>query len=201
MDEFGVAGAVGALLAAFGLSGAAGLNAWLPLLGLGLAARSDVVELGPAYDWLSSTGGLIAIGTLLVLDLIGDKIPALDSLLHTVGLALAPASGAVLFAAQTELTSGLPPVVAVILGGLTAETVHAGRTVLRPWITASTGGLGNPGVSAAEDGVSLGMTLLAFAVPLLAFLLVVAVLVLLVVLLLKARRWLLARRVRRDDRR
>lgn len=44
---------------------------------------------------------------LFVLDLIGDKIPALDSVLHLIGLVIAPASGALLFAAQTDATSDL----------------------------------------------------------------------------------------------
>lgn len=196
MDELGVTGAIGAVLAAFGLSGAAGLNAFLPLLGIGIADRLGVVDLGSSYDWLSSVPGLIAIGTLLLLDVIGDKIPALDSVLHAVGLVVAPASGALLFTAQTDLASGLPPVVAVLLGALTAEGVHAGRTVVRPWITASTAGVGNPVVSATEDGTALGVTLLAFVFPVLAFLAVLALLGLLLVLVLRARRWLRERRVR-----
>lgn len=194
VDEIGVTGAVGAVLAAFGLSGAAGLNAWLPLLGIGLADRIGVVDLGSPYDWLSSVPGLVVVGTLLLLDMVGDKVPALDSVLHAVGLVVAPASGAVLFAAQTDLNSGLPPAVAVLLGALTAEGVHAGRTAVRPWITASTAGVGNPVVSATEDGASLTVTLLAFLVPVLAFLLVLALLVLLLVLVLRARRWLRRRR-------
>ncbi len=61
MDEIGVTGAVGAVLAAFGLSGAAGLNAWLPLLGIGIANRMGVVDLGSPYDWLSSVPGLVVV--------------------------------------------------------------------------------------------------------------------------------------------
>src|SRR5215207_6998013 len=40
----GLETALGSLLAAFGLSGAAGLNAWLPLLESALLARLDVVD-------------------------------------------------------------------------------------------------------------------------------------------------------------
>ncbi|MGI8625574.1 MAG: DUF4126 domain-containing protein [Geodermatophilaceae bacterium] len=189
-----VTGTLGGILAAFGLSGAAGLNAWLPLLAVGLGDRAGWLDLGSPYDILSSTPGMIVVGLLLVLDLIGDKIPALDSLLHVIGLVIAPASGAVLFAAQTDLTSDLNPAVAAVLGAVTAGSLQAGRAAVRPFVTASTGGIGNPAVSAAEDGTSLLLTGLAFALPILAFLLVLAALGFVLWLVLRARRWMRGRR-------
>jgi len=189
-----VTGTLGGILAAFGLSGAAGLNAWLPLLAVGIGDRIGWLALDSPYDILSSIPGMIVVGLLLVLDLIGDKIPALDSVLHVIGLVIAPASGAVLFAAQTDLTSDLNPGVAAALGAVTAGSLQAGRAAVRPFVTASTGGIGNPAVSAAEDGTSLLMTALAFALPILAFLLVLVALALVVWLVLRARRWSRARR-------
>jgi len=192
-----VTGTLGGLLAAFGLSGAAGLNAWLPLLAVGLGDRAGWVELGAPYDTLASTPGLLVVGALLVLDLIGDKVPVLDSVLHSIGLLIAPASGAVLFAAQTDLTTDLNPAVGAVLGAFTAGGLQAGRAAVRPFVTASTGGIGNPAVSAAEDGTSLVLTVLALLVPVLAFVLVLAVLALIVVLVLRARRWMRSRRSKR----
>ncbi len=189
-----VTGTIGGILAAFGLSGAAGLNAWLPLLAVGLGDRAGWVNLESPYDSLSSTPGLIVVGLLLVLDLIGDKIPALDSVLHAIGLLIAPASGAVLFAAQTDVTSDLNPAVGALLGAVTAGSLQAGRAAVRPFVTASTAGIGNPAVSTAEDGTALLITLLAFVLPALAFLLVAAVLGLIVWLVLQARRWMRNRR-------
>ncbi len=189
-----VTGTLGGILAAFGLSGAAGLNAWLPLLAVGIGDRAGWIALDSPYDILSSVPGLIVVAVLLVLDVIGDKIPALDSVLHALGLFIAPASGAVLFAAQTDLTSDLNPAVAAVLGAVTAGSLQAGRAAVRPFVTASTGGIGNPAVSAAEDGTSLLMTGLAFAVPILAFLLVVLALGLILWLVLRARRWIRRRR-------
>lgn len=101
---------------------------------------------------------------------------------------------ALLFAAQTEVTSDLSPAVGAALGALTAGTLQAGRTAVRPFVTASTAGIGNPAVSATEDGTSLLMTLLAFVLPVLAFLLVAAVLGLIVWLVLRGRRWMRNRR-------
>ncbi|MGW4247639.1 DUF4126 domain-containing protein, partial [Nocardia sp. NPDC004722] len=146
-----ITSAVGAVLGAFGLSGAAGLNAWLPLLLVGLADRFGWIDLGHSYTWLSSIPALLVIAVLLVVDLVGDKIPAVDSILHGIGTLVAPTSGAILFAADTSLSAHLPPAAAAILGALTAGSVHVGRTVARPVVTGTTAGLGNPVVSTAED--------------------------------------------------
>ncbi|MGY2062579.1 DUF4126 domain-containing protein, partial [Nocardia gipuzkoensis] len=115
---------------------------------------------------------------------------------HAIGALVAPASGAILFTAEASLSSHLPPAVAAVLGAITAGSVHAGRAVARPFVTGTTAGVGNPVVSTAEDGTSLALTVLALAVPVVAF---VAVLILLAVLgwlAVRAGRWLRNRRAR-----
>ena len=99
----GLETALGSVLAAFGLSGAAGLNAWLPLLASALLARLDVVELAAPFDELSSTTGIVVLAVLTVADFVGDKIPLVDHVLHLLGTVIAPASGAILFTGQTGL--------------------------------------------------------------------------------------------------
>ncbi|AYF76908.1 DUF4126 domain-containing protein [Nocardia yunnanensis] len=193
-----VTSAVGSVLGAFGLSGAAGLNAWLPLFIAGLADRFGWIDLGGSYGWLSSAPALIVIGVLLVADLVGDKIPAVDSVLHGIGTLVAPTSGAVLFTAETSLNSHLPTAVAAVLGALTAGSVHAGRSVARPFVTGTTAGVGNPVVSAAEDMTSLALTVVAFVVPVVAFVAVLILLIGLGWLAFRASRWLRRRRERKQ---
>lgn len=172
--------ALGSLLAAFGLSGAAGLNAWLPLFAGALLARLDVVELAAPFDDLTSTPALLVLGALTTADFVGDKIPVIDHALHAAGTVVAPASGAILFTGQTGLETDLPTLAAVLLGGVTAGSIHAGRAAIRPASTATTGGLGNPVLSFGEDIGSLVLVIAAFVAPLLALLLVVLLLVWLV---------------------
>ncbi|MEC3953898.1 DUF4126 domain-containing protein [Nocardia sp. CDC153] len=191
-----ITSAVGAVLGAFGLSGAAGLNAWLPLLVVGIADRIGWIDLGGSYHWLSSIPALLVIGVVFLLDLIGDKIPALDSGLHAIGTLIAPASGAILFTAESSISSHLPPAVTAVLGAVTAGSIHVGRSVARPFVTGTTAGVGNPVVSSAEDGTSLVLTVLALALPILAFLAVLVLLVALTWLAFRARRWLRTRRTR-----
>jgi Domain of unknown function (DUF4126) len=173
--------AIGSVFAAFGLSGAAGLNAWLPLFTSALLARLGVVELAEPFDELSSTIGLSVLGAFLAADFVGDKVPVVDHVLHVIGTVVHPVSGALLFAGQTGLETDIPTAVAAVLGAVTAGSIHAGRAAVRPASTATTAGLGNPVVSLAEDGLSGALTAIAFLLPLLAFLVVVALAAVLVV--------------------
>jgi len=167
--------AIGSLLAGFGLSGAAGLNAWLPLFVSALLARLDVVELASPFDHLSSTTGLVVLAALTIADFVGDKVPVVDHALHLVGTVVAPASGALLFVGQTGFETDLPTVAAVVLGGATAGSIHAGRTALRPVSTATTGGLANPVLSLGEDLGSFLLVVMAFVLPVLAVLVLAAI--------------------------
>ena len=166
--------AIGSVLAAFGLSGAAGLNAWLPLFASALLDRLDVVELAAPFDQLSSTGGLVLLALLTTADFVGDKIPVVDHVLHLLGTVIAPVSGAILFTGQTGLETDLPTLAAVLLGGVTAGTIHAGRSAVRPVSTATTAGVGNPVLSLTEDAGSLVLVVIAFVLPFVALLIVIA---------------------------
>jgi heme/copper-type cytochrome/quinol oxidase subunit 2 len=65
--------------------------------------------------------------------------------------------------------------------------VHSGKAAVRPVVNATTGGVGGPVVSAAEDGVSVGLSLVAVFLPLLV-LVVLGLLVVGFVVLLRRRR-------------
>lgn len=180
--------AIGSLFAAFGLSGAAGLNAWLPLFVSALVARAGLVELDQPFGELSTTTGLVVLGVLTAADFVGDKIPVVDHVLHVAGAVVAPVSGAVLFVGQTGLETDLPTLAAVVLGAGTAGSIHAARSAVRPVSTATTGGVGNPVLSLGEDIGSFLLTVVAFVLPVLALLMVVALGVALVSAWTKLRR-------------
>jgi Domain of unknown function (DUF4126) len=179
---------VPSLCAAFGLSAAAGLNAWLPLFGAALGQRLDLVDLAQPFDDLSGTVALIVLAVLTIADFVGDKVPAVDSALHAVGTVVAPASGAVLFTGQTGADTDLPTFAAVLLGGSVAASIHAGRATIRPLSTVGTAGVGNPVLSLVEDIGAVVLTLAAFIVPVLAALAVIALVVLILVAWRRPRR-------------
>lgn len=167
--------AIGSFLAALGLSGAAGLNAWIPLFGAGLLERLGLVDLASPFDGLGSTWALIVTGAALVVDVVGDKIPGVDHVLHAVGVAIHPIAGAVVFAGQAGIGTDLPPAASLIMGAAVAGGLHGLRATTRPAVTAGTMGLGNPVASTAEDILSVTLTVLAFLLPLVAALMVIAI--------------------------
>lgn len=159
--------AISSILTAFGLSSASGLNAYIPLLTVALAARfTDWIKLSPPFDILTNEFVIGALAVLLVIEMIVDKVPAADTLNDVIQTFVRPTAGAILFAASTSVID-LHPVIAVILGLILAFGVHAVKASARPVVTASTGGLGNAFVSVGEDIVSVGVSLVAIIVPML----------------------------------
>lgn len=152
----------------FGLSAAAGLNAYLPLLIVALLARfTNLTELRPPYDILTSWWVIVTLLVLLSVEMFVDKIPAVDSANDVVQTVIRPVAGAILFAANANLISEMHPALAVVCGLLVAGSVHAVKATARPVVTGTTGGILNPVVSLSEDIVSAATTILAIVVPIL----------------------------------
>jgi len=169
------------VLSAFGLSAATGLNAYLPLLIVGLLARyTDLVTLKAPWNTLENAWVLGALGVLLAIEMTVDKIPAVDTVNDVIQTVLRPAAGAILFAASANVISDVSPVLAMICGLLVAGGVHAVKATARPVITATTGGVANPVVSVAEDVVSGTATIISVLLPAVAAALIVGLLALFV---------------------
>jgi len=175
LDTFSeIAGAVG-------LSTSAGLNAYLPLLVVALAARSTgLVRLNEPWNVLTSGWVIGVLVVLLAIEIIVDKIPGIDTINDSIQTTGRPLAGAILFAAGSGMAGELHPVVAFVAGLLIAGGVHAAKTIVRPAITVITCGMGNWFISLMEDLLSLIIVVLAILVPLLLLLLIAAVLLFLV---------------------
>jgi hypothetical protein len=157
------------ILAAFGLSGSAGLNAYLPLLVVAVTSRyTNLITLRSPWDVLESPWVIGVLLVLLLVEFFADKTPAINHVNDVIQTFVRPTAGAVLFAASTDVIANVDPVVAVILGLLTAGTVHAAKSVVvRPAVTATTGGTANPVVGLAEDVTALTLSVLAVVLPVL----------------------------------
>jgi len=176
------------LPAAFGLAGASGLNATLPLLIVSLLARLGLIHLAQPYDALASDFAFYGLIVLAVLEFAMDKVPALDSVGHAIMLPVSAAAGAILFASQsgtvTSVNPGLAVIASLLAGGGFAATVHVVRAGVRP--VANVALLGPP-LSLLEDLTSATLTLVAALVPVLVPVLI-AIIVLGAVLLWQRRR-------------
>jgi hypothetical protein len=164
-----MAGGLQTILTGLGLSGSAGLNAYLPLLILGVMQRADAIELAEPYDLVGHPAVLGLLMVLLIVEMIADKIPAVDSLNDMVNTGVRPAAGALLFTASTSTMQDADPtmltVASLLSGGVSAGVIHAAKTIVRPGVTASTAGIGNPFVSLFEDIISTIVSLFAVLLP------------------------------------
>jgi hypothetical protein len=166
------------LFSAFGLSSAAGLNAYVPLLIVGLVTRyTELWQLQAPYDMLASPAVLGVLAVLAAVDFFADKIPVVDHAAHMVGAVVHPVAGAVLFASQSNILTDVHPIIAMGAGMIVAGGFHASRAAIRPVATATTGGIGNPVLSFLEDVVSVVLSILAIFIPLIAFVLFLILLV------------------------
>jgi hypothetical protein len=155
------------ILAAFGLSASAGLNAYIPLLVVSLLARfTNLISLSEPWNALESWW---IIGLLIVLSLIEffvDKVPAVNHINDVVQTFIRPTAGAILFAASANVITDIHPVLSIAAGLLIAGSVHAIKSAaVRPAVTAITGGTANVPVSVMEDVVSTVLSVLSVVLP------------------------------------
>ena len=175
-----------------GLAACAGMRTFLPLLIVGLAGRFDVVPLTSSFDWLGSWPSLTVFGVAVLVEVLGDKFPVVDHGLDVVQTFAKPVAGTVLMASVVTDLGGLTTaVLAIVTGGTVAGGVHLAKSNTRLLSTATTGGLANPVLSTAEDGIALAGSVGAVFAPVVMVVLMAIGAIVAAVLL---RRWWAARR-------
>jgi Domain of unknown function (DUF4126) len=155
------------IFTAFGLSASAGLNAYIPLLVVGLLARyTDLIKLSNPWDTLANPWIILMLCMLVIVEMLADKIPAVNHINDLIQTVIRPAAGAIAFAASAHVVTDIHPALALASGLLVAGTVHVAKAgVVRPLVTATTGGTANTPVSIAEDVVSTTLSILAVILP------------------------------------
>jgi hypothetical protein len=188
------------LLTGFGLATAAGLNAYIPLLLLGLLSRfTDLVTLPQGWIWLENGWVMAIVAVLLIVEVVADKIPALDSVNDMIQTFVRPTAGGIVFGSGTaSQTSAVTDPgafaqsgqwIPVVLGVVVALAVSLTKSTVRPAANVATAGVAAPVLSTVEDVTSVALVFLAIVFP-------VLVLAALVALVWAAVR--LIRRRRRD---
>ncbi len=164
------------LLTGLGLATAAGLNAYIPLLALGLLSRfTDLVSLPAGYAWLENGWVLAIVAILLAVEIIADKVPALDSVNDTIQTFVRPTAGGIVFgsgtAAQTSAVTD-PGAFAqsgqwipVAIGVVVALVVSLTKSTVRPAANVATAGMAAPVLSTVEDFTSIVLVFLAILLP------------------------------------
>jgi hypothetical protein len=179
-----------------GLAASAGLNAYIPLLTMGVMARySDLIDLPGGWEWLSNGWVIGILGLLLAVEVVADKVPVVDHVNDIVQTVVRPTAGGLAFGAGSgsETVTVSDPGsfftshqwVPVAAGVLIALCVHGVKAASRPVVNVTTAGVGAPVASTAEDVSSVLLSLAAILVPVLV---VVGVLLLIVAAVLILRR-------------
>jgi len=161
-----------------GLAAAAGLNAYIPMIILGVSSRLlDTVNLPTGWAWLENEWVLSVLGVLLLLEIVADKIPGVDSVNDWIQTIVRPAAGGIVFGSGvgTETATVSDPEafmnsdawVPVVIGIVLSLVVHVGKALARPAANAVTAGLAAPALSTAEDISSVALSIIAIAFPIL----------------------------------
>lgn len=164
------------LLTGTGLATAAGLNAYIPLLVIGMLDRyTNLINLPSAWSWLSNGWVLLILAVLLAIEFVADKVPVVDSVNDVVQTVVRPTAGGMAFAAGSgsETVTVTDPSalwtqklwIPIAIGLLIALTVHGTKAVSRPVMNAATLGVAAPVVSTVEDGASASLSVVAIIIP------------------------------------
>ncbi|MCW2919759.1 MAG: putative transrane protein [Actinomycetia bacterium] len=194
-----------AMVTGLSLAAAAGLNAYIPILVVGLLGLfTHAVTLPHEYAWMTNGWVIAIVAVLLAAEVVLDKVAVVDHVNDAIQTLVRPAAGGAVFAAtsaasQVDSSSFMRghPWIGWVLGIAVAFVVHLTKAGVRPVVNASTLGTATPLVSAVEDAVSLGMSLLAILAPVLA-LIALVVFVFAAIRLIRAALSLRRRRARRD---
>ncbi|MFT3978983.1 MAG: DUF4126 domain-containing protein [Ferruginibacter sp.] len=174
-----------------GLAASSGFRIFIPLLAANIASLTGLHQFGSGFDWLNGWTPFYILLTASIAEITAYYIPWLDNVLDHIALPVAVAAGTILSA--SFITADWEPALkwglALLAGGSTAGIIHSGMGLLRLGSTATTGGLGNPVVTTAENGASIGFSAMALLVP-------VAMLVLVILLLLYITRKMFTRLAR-----
>ncbi|MFI1193449.1 DUF4126 domain-containing protein [Micromonospora sp. NPDC020750] len=166
------------VLTGTGLAASAGLNAYIPLLTMGLLARyTDLIDLPSGWQWLGNGWVMVILAVLLTVEVVADKVPVVDHVNDVVQTVVRPTAGGLAFGAgsSSETVTVSDPGnffsssqwVPVVTGVLIALGVHLLKSAARPVINATTAGVGAPVASTAEDATSIVMSLVAIILPVL----------------------------------
>lgn len=182
MEAFGVIAGAG---------WASGLNLYLVTLVLGLSGRlgwSDVP------DVLTRTDVLVVAGVLFLVEFVADKVPYVDNLWDSAHTVIRPLGAAAIGAVLAGEASSVGTALGALVAGALALDAHAAKATTRVAANASPEPFSNIALSLFEDGLVVGLVVLAVTYPVVTVV-VIAVLVVAATAVTVAL-WRVARRLR-----
>lgn len=171
------------------LAATAGLRAFLPAFSASLMAWTTDLPLPDDLAWLEKPQTVLIFGVATLVEILGDKVPIVDHALDGIQVLTKPVLAAL---AATPFLYQLAPeysaAIGILLGAPLALGVHSAKATARLGSTATTGGVGNPFLSFAEDVAAIVSIIIGFLAPLLALVLMAATIFFIARLALRVRR-------------
>ncbi|MDY0340597.1 MAG: DUF4126 domain-containing protein [Coriobacteriia bacterium] len=155
------------LLTGLGLSIPAGLNAYIPLFVIAIAQRFEWLELKEPFNALGEWWMIAIIAVFLLIEIVADKIPAVDSINDMIQGFIRPAAGGVVAVAAAGSAVDISPWLLVLAGVVLAGGVNVVKATTRPAVNLTTAGAGAPVVSAVEDVGAIALSVIALVAPVL----------------------------------
>ena len=174
--------ATGQYALAYALTTTAGLRGFLTLFAASVAAHYHLIHPAGAFAWLASDTATVVLGAFALFEVVADKVPALDNVLHVVSFAVRPLAGAILVGGTIQTDHPGTLYTAMALGALNTLVVHSTSAAARAASTVSTLGTANAPISAGEDATSIFGIILAFLHPYIAAILALLFVLTLVVI-------------------
>lgn len=171
-----------ALAAALGW--ASGLRLYAVVLITGLVGYADWVQLPPGLALLESPLVIGAAGIMAAMEFLADKVPWVDSVWDSVHTLIRIPAGALLAAGVFGgIDAPAWQMVAALMGGTLAATAHVAKATTRAAVNTSPEPFSNWGLSLLDDLAVPTMLWLAWAHPVVFFVVLAVVLVVMVTLI------------------
>jgi hypothetical protein len=172
--------ALQSLSLALGTAWASGINLYATVAALGIAGRTEMIQLPPELQVLTHPAVIAVACIMYVIEFFADKVPYVDSgwdVLHTF---IRVPAGAILAARSLGPMNPALELVALLGGGAVALAAHGTKATARLAINASPEPFSNWLASITEDFAVLGGLWMIFNHPVLMLILVLGFLALVV---------------------
>lgn len=150
---------------AMGSAWLSGINLYATVATLGLLQRFHFVQLPGSLSYLSHPWVLTAAIALYLVEFVADKVPAIDSVWDIVHTFIRVPAGAILAASAFAHFDPAVRMLALLAGGTLALSSHGTKTATRLAANTSPEPFSNVLLSLAEDGITVGASVLMAKYP------------------------------------
>jgi hypothetical protein len=167
-------GTIEALSLAMGTAWTSGINLYATVAALGIAGRSEMIQLPPELQVLTHPAVIVIACIMYVIEFFADKVPYVDSGWDVVHTFIRVPAGAILAAKALGDMNPALELAALLAGGTVALAAHGTKATVRLAINTSPEPFSNWAASITEDVAVLGSIWMVFNHPILMLLIVIS---------------------------